>query len=267
MGLSIIDVSNISNKLSFNINDIGSRHIALRFLQSNISVEGINNFLEKNILNTIIQSIDIYIENSLNEELMKESSDRFPFINNWVISKTNNKTKIDDSSFGDILYLKPNSSDKLIPNFIIDIGLYTESQKHHCYFNRKLYIGTNGEIKNAPECEKNFGFIQDITNKDNLNKIISSSEFQEFWYVNKESCDVCSICEFKAMCIENRIPKKRNDGSWYHNIECAYNPYICKWEGEEGYQTLEECGIISKEDGYKIDTNKVDSINEVIWFE
>lgn len=151
--------------------------------------------------------------------------------------------------------------------FNVNIQLFSESQLHHTYFNRKLYIGPNGEIKNAPECEETFGFIQDIQSAEELKEIITTKEFQKYWFVHKEITDVCKDCEFRHMCVDNRLPFQRAENEWYHKIECNYNPYICKWEDEEGYKTLEECGVKSDEKVFSIDHERIAEINEVLWGE
>ena len=140
--------------------------------------------------------------------------------------------------------------------------LFSESQLHHTYFNRKLYIGPTGEIKNAPETEQVFGYIQDIT-EDELKEIISSPHFQKYWFVHKGLIDVCKECEFRHMCVDNRVPIERKSNEWYNSLECNYNPYIGKWEGEEGYLSLADCGVISNEIGFIIDHEKVRKINSL----
>ncbi len=139
--------------------------------------------------------------------------------------------------------------------------LYVESLHYHTYFNRKLYIGSEGEIKNAKETNTIFGYIYDFVYKEELEKIINSNEFQEYWTVNKEKCDVCKDCEYRYMCVDNRLPYKRNDNEWYHKIECNYNPYICKWSYDKNYKTLSECGIISNEQGFFIDNRMLNHTN------
>ncbi len=151
--------------------------------------------------------------------------------------------------------------------FNINITLFTESQAHHTYFNRKLYIGPNGEIKNAPECEEEFGFIQDLESPDQLKEIIQTPAFQKYWFVHKEITDVCKDCEFRHMCVDNRLPYQRAKNEWYHKTECNYNPYIAKWKGEEGYRTLAECGVISNHEGFTINHEKIAAINEELWGE
>ena len=78
-----------------------------------------------------------------------------------------------------------------------------------------------------------------------LNEIITSNEFQKFWNVHKDVCDVCKDCEFKYMCVDNRIPQKKNEKEWFHTTECNYNPYIAKWKEEKGYITIKELGSTS----------------------
>jgi len=157
--------------------------------------------------------------------------------------------------------------DDKISNFSKTLLHYSESQHHHTYFNRKLYISSSGELKNAPECTESFGNIQDINSHEELKQIVSTPEFQKYWFVKKDETDVCKDCEFRHMCVDNRLPYERSPNEWYHKIECNYNPYIAKWEGEEGYRTLAECGVISNEEGFSIDHEKIAEINEELWGE
>jgi len=146
-----------------------------------------------------------------------------------------------------------------------NMSLFTESQQYHTYFNRKLYIGKDGEIKNALECELDFGGIQSVSNVTELKKIISQPNFQKYWLVHKELCDVCKDCEFRHTCVDSRIPYQRKNKTWYHKEECNYNPYICKWKGEKGYKSLKELDIISNEDGFSINHKIIETINETLW--
>ena len=152
-------------------------------------------------------------------------------------------------------------------NLTISIEHFTESQKHNTYFNRKLYIGQKGEIKNAPECEISFDFIQDIKTVEELKEIISLPDFQRYWFVKKDNCDVCKDCEFRYICIDNRLPKYKSSGTWYFEKECNYNPYIGMWKEDIGYKTLQECGVVSTNESFSLDKNKIAQINKEIWGE
>jgi len=145
----------------------------------------------------------------------------------------------------------------LIGNYELRVGNYELG----------IYIGPNGEIKNAPECEEEYGFIQDLKSPEELKEIVQTPAFQKYWFVHKEICDVCKDCEFRHMCVDNRLPYQRSKNEWYHKTECNYNPYIAKWIGEEGYRTLAECGVISNENEFSIDHKKIAKINEELWGE
>jgi hypothetical protein len=171
---------------------------------------------------------------------------------------------------GEIFFIdkKLNNTQSLsINDFFVNIPLFTESKKHHTYYNRKLYIGVKGEIKNAPECEEEFGNIQNLKSLEDLKAMIKKPEFQKYWFIHKGICDVCKDCEFRHMCVDNRIPHKKKDGNWYHQEECNYNPYICKWKGEEGYQSLSKWGVVSDENEFSINNEKIAEINKHLWEE
>jgi SPASM domain peptide maturase of grasp-with-spasm system len=151
-----------------------------------------------------------------------------------------------------------------INQFEPNLKLFAESKQFHTYFNRKLYFGVNGEIKSAPESNLIFENIENITEINEFKHIIDKESFKKYWEVNKVNCDVCKDCEFRNICVDNRLPFKRNNGSWYHKEECNYNPYISKWVGEENYSTLLNMGIISDENNFTIDYDKIKFINDVI---
>jgi SPASM domain peptide maturase of grasp-with-spasm system len=147
--------------------------------------------------------------------------------------------------------------------FTTNIILFSESQKHNTYYNRKLCIDSAGNIKNSPEHDNNFGNIRDTT----LSEAINKKGFKDLWLVHKEIIDVCKECEFRHMCIDSCIPKRRTDGTFFRSTECNYNPYIAKWKGEEGYLSLSECGVTVNEIEIKIENEKLEAINFEIWGE
>jgi SPASM domain peptide maturase of grasp-with-spasm system len=147
--------------------------------------------------------------------------------------------------------------------FVTNILLFTESQKYNTYFNRKLCIDSQGNIKNSPEQIKDYGNISN-------NTIVTAMEHPDFkilWHVHKDMIDVCNVCEFRHMCVDSCIPKKRKNGAWFRSKECNYNPYISKWKHEEGYKTLKGCGVEVNERQFKIDETQIEKINQEIWGE
>ena len=171
----------------------------------------------------------------------------------------------------DSIYEKPHKYKNSLEFIDLKISKFSdhffESKLHHTYFNRKLYISSKGEIKNAPECEESFGNISDLDIERDLLKIIDKPDFQKYWFIKKDDTEICRDCELRYMCVDNRLPIERNKSEWFHKKECQYNPYISKWKGEEGYKSLSECGVISNENGFSIDHKKIEQINAILWSE
>lgn len=274
MSIKITDFKNVEIKKFLTLIDqLNCFYISISFCE-NMSLRDINEFLLF-FQYSKVKGIELFVKyNNFSENEMKILCERVKRIRNIIIfSSPYNKLKnYGNDSFSNVVFTMLNYNELLSNklnqyNFAVNYKLFTESQAHHTYFNRKLYIGPKGEIKNAPECEETFGNINDIKNTQELKQIIAKSEFQKYWYIHKELCDVCKDCEFRHMCVDSRLPFQREDDSWYHKTECNYNPYICKWEGEEGYQTLEECGVISDEKGFSIDHERIAAINKILWEE
>lgn len=137
---------------------------------------------------------------------------------------------------------------------------YFESCNFNSCLNKKLGIDTSGNIKNCPSFSKSFGNV----NTHNVDTIIDDADFKPLWHITKEQIDVCKDCEFRHICTDCRAftDHKRPNS---RPSKCTYNPYIGKWQGEEGYRTLQECGIRSDETGFYIDHDKIAAINRELW--
>jgi hypothetical protein len=85
------------------------------------------------------------------------------------------------------------------------------------------------------------------------------------WFLKKSDIEVCKDCEFRTVCFTNNLPLKNEQGGYYLESECTYNPYIGKSVGEIGYKNLKECGVISNETGFSIDHEKIAKINAELW--
>jgi SPASM domain peptide maturase of grasp-with-spasm system len=122
-------------------------------------------------------------------------------------------------------------------SFVINIPTFTEAQQHNLFFNRKLIISSSGVVTNSL-----FDNSKKWNVKENsLQHIISEEDFREKWFINKDKIAICQDCEYRYMCIDSRDPKKAENNHWFFDSECGYNPYIAKWEDEEGYSKPKIC--------------------------
>lgn len=225
----------------------------------------INDPALENVVSIGIKSF-VNDENELTEFLKENKR-----INSLFLCTDNVKTTTFKGNYNStVIYYVPNILEQeesvLNPQlFSINIILFNESQKHNTYFNRKLYIGLQGEIKNSSETTEILGNINEVVAKNELLNISNSKVYQKYWHVNKGTIDVCKHCEFRHMCVDNRVPLKRNEKEWFMGYECNYNPYIAKWKYEVGYKTLIECGIESNISNFKINRRKLNAVNKELW--
>lgn len=148
-------------------------------------------------------------------------------------------------------------------NMVVNLPFFTESQHHNTCLNRKICIDAEGNIKNCPAMAKSFGNIKDTTLEEAINK----PGFKDLWYICKDQIDVCKDCEFRYMCTDCRCFIKDPGNIYSQPAKCTYNPYICLWEGQEGYVPVEECGTYSRETGFVPDKKRIAELNKQIWGE
>jgi len=123
-----------------------------------------------------------------------------------------------------------------VDNFVNNIQTFTESQHYNTCLNRKICIDTKGEIKNCPAMSRSYGNIKDITLEEAINK----TGYMDLWGIRIDDIDVCKDCEFRYMCTDCRAFIKDPKNIYSQPAKCPYNPYIAKWEGEDGYITVEQ---------------------------
>ena len=247
------------------LDDLLCKNLQLR-IDSNISCEQIENLLAQFNESSLLRIELVFFKRSVKFEIdqLRKFCELNPRVLKIVIEDIAYSIEyLDTKKVISVTYCEFKDDFILLqePNFT----LYNESQLNNTYYNRKLYIGKNGEIKNASECNEEIGFINNIKHSKELKKIINNPIFKRYWTVQKDAVDICKDCEFRHMCIDSRLPFARQEGSWYHQEECNYNPYISKWKWEEGYQDLKAIGVISGKKIYHRDDEKIATINKVLW--
>jgi len=51
---------------------------------------------------------------------------------------------------------------------------------------------------------------------------------------------VCQDCEFRHICTDCRAFIKDSNNIYSQPAKCGYNPYIAKWQNEEGWISVEQ---------------------------
>ncbi|WP_426326797.1 hypothetical protein [Pedobacter sp. R-06] len=140
---------------------------------------------------------------------------------------------------------------------------FLEAYNVHSYYYGKVYIDREGNVKNGLNNTYSFGNVKLLT-KDLFLNTIHSDKFRELGNINKNNTLVCSDCEFRYMCVDSRVPVK-GDEKWYHQAECAYNPYLSKWDYEENYINLKDSGVAISARGCDIDQQKLSNHFNMAW--
>ncbi len=91
-----------------------------------------------------------------------------------------------------------------------NIDYYYECQKHNPYYNKKVSIDVRGQIKNCIKNKAVFGNVNDYPIKD----IVSTEDFQEFWYVTHDQIIDIQDSELRYNYIITNDLEKINDGRY-----------------------------------------------------
>ena len=227
---------------------LNCKHLAFYFVTPPIDEEELISFIKLNLAELTFNAVDLIFQ-SIPLSLLDK-------IKTLATSTFNEVHQVD---------IKPESPEAFIPKFMLNQLTYLESLHANTYFNRKIFVDRNEDIFNGLETTTKFGNLKQLTNRTDFKDLLEQGEITHLWNINKNDVDVCRDCEFRHMCIDNRIPKQRKDGSFYHEKECAYNPYTAQWKHEDNYKSLIELGIKNNDESFSIEHETIASINQAIW--
>ena len=130
------------------------------------------------------------------------------------------------------------------PIFKFDLSHYHLSLKYNSFFKKKIFFKSNLEFSS-----------DNLFSKSYTNNILDITFKNSHSIKNKASILVCRDCEHKYICYDSRVPISTPIENIYtFKIECPYNPYLAKWDTEEGYQTVAQSiadGVVSEEYVYR----------------
>lgn len=219
-----------------------------------------------NILsNTFVNNLELYLHcKKYSDEEVKEIIKAYPVISKIILLGAN-ENSIDYLYGGNHLSINKIASEHINSSknqikFVFNKRFFIESHKYNTFYNKRLFINELGDVSFV----NNFSPIFNISDY-NINKILKSS-LLKFWQISKDNIEICKDCEFRHMCYDSRVPKT-NGHYWYYETFCIYNPFVCKWEGEEGYVKVEECGTYLNQKGFIPDKRKIEELNKQIWGE
>lgn len=82
---------------------------------------------------------------------------------------------------------------KELSSLIINQDFFLEAQRYNPFFNRKVFIGTHGEVKNGMFTTEIHGNVF----QQKLTDIIEQQDFQKLWHLNNDSIAECKDHELR----------------------------------------------------------------------
>lgn len=147
--------------------------------------------------------------------------------------------------------------------FCINAEMFGVSQLYNSCLFGKISIDENDMIGNCLFSAEKIGTYNDL----DFNSLLKNNKFTKDWNITKDQIDVCKDCEFRHMCTDCRVFIKDPENPYSQPSKCTYNPYIAKWQGEEGYVPVEECGTYTRETGFVVNHEQVAELNQELWGE
>ena len=235
----IIDLSSkyklenfISLKNSFDL--LGVCALQIRIFNFDFDFENLFNFLdliEEDSRINDLQFIIKYDDNITINKYLKQLLEKYNRIT--TISLYGTKKKFKDPrilSFSKTIINE--SSCGVIFNNIshINTEVVFESMSCNSCLHKKIGIDTEGNIKNCPSMQQDFGNI----NITSLEEAISHPDYKKYWKLSKDNIEICKDCEFRYICTDCRAYTERthinNEGLDISKpLKCGYDPYSGEW--------------------------------------
>jgi hypothetical protein len=141
---------------------------------------------------------------------------------------------------------------------------YYEATEYNTFLNKRIYIDPSGSIKPTPRYDLILGNINDLKSANDLEIMVENIEYKNSCSIHRGTIEICKDCELRMMCIDDKIPIN-NGFFWTLEEECSYNPYICKWQNEEGHISIKECGTFTEKSGFVPNNRKIAAHAKEIW--
>jgi len=111
-----------------------------------------------------------------------------------------------------------------LQGMVLNVTSYSEAKKFNLGLNRKVSIDSEGNIKNHLTHEKSYGKIR----INYLDRIVGQKSFQAKWFIGHDKIEICKVCQYRYMCVDNTDIKKINK-KYTKIFKCKFNPYTNIW--------------------------------------
>lgn len=240
---AIIDISlfneNDLKKIITELSELRCNALQIRFEKEySIHILEIIGSLLKNTRILTVEFVIKFSDQTIFETLIS-ISDKYPrFQRIFIYNSPDNRMSSCSRIIFDKKNMIPSNDCGIISSryFSINIDIFTESDCHNTCLNRKISIDSQGNIKNCPSMQHQYGNIKNI----NLLNVVKNPEYRKWWYYKKDDIDVCMDCEFRHICTDCRAFIREPGNIYSQPSKCGYNPYIALWEEQDDWVSVEQ---------------------------
>lgn len=196
-------------------------HLLTKFIEIRFTEFNTSNITEfKEILsyctNSVSRSIRIFVP-FVSKELSEELIDIIklhPIVDCILFYNSNYNKEINNGNT-EVHYITKSLKDIEASNidrkFLINsIEYFYECQKFNPYYNKKVAIDSEGQLKNCLKNKKVFGNLKN----DSIKQIVLSNEFQEFWHVTHDQIEGIKDSELRYNYIITNDLEKTSNGNY-----------------------------------------------------
>ncbi len=209
------------------LNSIGCKNLVI--ISKTDCIEHIRKIL-KYVEQSKVELISAFIPYTSKSDQVEKISEKYRIFRNITFYDTKKHIPNKDAFYPKIVYQKEslkkilNQKIKSVDDFTVNIDAYLESLNNNLFYNRKIHIDDEGNVKNSILQNDSFGNIKDTS----VFEIISKIEFKALGNIPKDKIEVCKDCEYRYCCPDNRIPVVETN-TIYHTTKCNYDPYTNTW--------------------------------------
>lgn len=248
------------------LDELGTQFLEVRFLDYLSLLNNLKTF-QKDSDGTTIESIQLMVpyHEDLKRFLDSTLKERFFRLNTIVVYNAPIGFEL-ETNFYNLVFTKQesvsheNCGNVSIDSFVINTQTYARNLNNNSCLAHKISVDKDGFICNCPSLSSKFGHVNLVL----LSEVLVQKAFQDKWELTKDKVLICSVCEFRHICIDCRaftIDDLENGKP----SKCSYNPFISLWADEENYLSEKECGISFHGSKIEIPEEKLEQINARIW--
>lgn len=227
----------VLEKIIYSVENLGIKHLVI-YSKNNFTVADFLK-IDQYFATSVLTGIEIYspFHDKINKDFFLNLHLKVERIYNIVFYNCfKSPFKIKDEFRFTVNFtkqnIKINSCGKIdLEYFNTNLTKVSEAINHNSCLHKKIGIDAEGNIRNCPAMQQNFGNIRDTT----LEGALNHKDFKKYWNLTKDKIEVCKDCEFRYICTDCRAytekahtNKEGLDTS--KPLKCGYNPYTGEWE-------------------------------------